>query len=141
MNRLSDLSDTLNRLPPKQKNTNIQTWGREGLDCLGSRTDRHWPKCTIRPPQRLIFPVHMPYCPHVYLAARISIDTDNNHAVTLLGAWPVFQIAEHFFCFYFSFEWFCRFMSFRKKRDGCKDGWFVFDSGMVSGHGKSLLPH
>jgi len=64
-------------------------------------------------------------------ALWISIDTDYNHAEVLLGASPVFQIAEHGFCVYFSFEWFVRFMSFRRKRDGLKDGWFVFDSSLV----------
>lgn len=64
-------------------------------------------------------------------ALWISIDTDHNNAQMLLSAQPIFQIAEHFFCTYFSFEWFCRYMSFKRKRDGLKDAWFVFDSIMV----------
>eukprot|EP00927_Polykrikos_kofoidii_P084895 TRINITY_DN9081_c0_g1_i2.p1 TRINITY_DN9081_c0_g1~~TRINITY_DN9081_c0_g1_i2.p1 ORF type:complete len:652 (-),score=149.45 TRINITY_DN9081_c0_g1_i2:16-1971(-) len=64
-------------------------------------------------------------------AGYISIDTDNNKSTHLLLAAAPFQIAEHAFCFYFTFEWFVRFMSFKRKRDGCKDSWFVFDSLMV----------
>eukprot|EP00443_Scrippsiella_acuminata_P063161 CAMPEP_0115440850 /NCGR_PEP_ID=MMETSP0271-20121206/36513_1 /TAXON_ID=71861 /ORGANISM="Scrippsiella trochoidea, Strain CCMP3099" /LENGTH=815 /DNA_ID=CAMNT_0002866603 /DNA_START=107 /DNA_END=2552 /DNA_ORIENTATION=- len=61
-------------------------------------------------------------------ALWISVDTDNNKADVLLQADMQFQIAEHFFCTYFFFEWFVRFMAFRKKRNGF---WFVFDSIMV----------
>lgn len=64
-------------------------------------------------------------------AIWIGIDTDCNSASMLLEAHPVFQIAEHFFCAYFSFEWTCRFMSFKRKRSGLKDAWFVFDSILV----------
>jgi len=64
-------------------------------------------------------------------ALWISIDTDLNHAMTLLQADPVFQIMEHAFCFYFTFEWYVRFMAFERKRNGLRDSWFVFDSGMV----------
>lgn len=64
-------------------------------------------------------------------AIWMAVDTDNNDSATLNEADAVFQIAEHFFCFYFSFEWFVRFMAFRRKRDGLKDGWFVFDSALV----------
>mmetsp|Transcript_13993 Transcript_13993/g.31724 ORF Transcript_13993/g.31724 Transcript_13993/m.31724 type:complete len:760 (-) Transcript_13993:125-2404(-) len=60
------------------------------------------------------------------------IDTDFNDADTLLEADLIFQVAEHFFCVYFSFEWFVRFMSFRRKRDGMGDGWFMFDTCLVS---------
>jgi len=64
-------------------------------------------------------------------ALWISIDTDNNHADVLLTAHPVFQVAENFFCAYFSFEWFVRYKAFARKVDGLKDAWFVFDSSMV----------
>eukprot|EP00429_Kryptoperidinium_foliaceum_P055506 CAMPEP_0176090638 /NCGR_PEP_ID=MMETSP0120_2-20121206/45393_1 /TAXON_ID=160619 /ORGANISM="Kryptoperidinium foliaceum, Strain CCMP 1326" /LENGTH=704 /DNA_ID=CAMNT_0017424519 /DNA_START=65 /DNA_END=2179 /DNA_ORIENTATION=+ len=64
-------------------------------------------------------------------AIWIGIDTDHNQADVLLAAKPHFQIAEHFFCIYFSFEWLVRYMSFKKKRNGLKDGWFVFDSLLV----------
>merc|ERR1719265_2021099 len=42
-----------------------------------------------------------------------------------------FQFMEHAFCTYFTFEWVMRFMSFKIKRNGLKDGWFVFDSLLV----------
>merc|ERR1712124_190996 len=40
-------------------------------------------------------------------------------------------MGEHLFCVYFFFEWICRFMSFKKKSNGLKDGWFCFDSILV----------
>jgi hypothetical protein len=64
-------------------------------------------------------------------ALWIAIDTDNNTASTLLQAEPVFQIVDHAFCWYFSFEWYVRFSAFEKKRNGLKDRWFVFDSCLV----------
>eukprot|EP00928_Gymnodinium_smaydae_P011598 TRINITY_DN14262_c0_g4_i1.p1 TRINITY_DN14262_c0_g4~~TRINITY_DN14262_c0_g4_i1.p1 ORF type:complete len:813 (-),score=191.96 TRINITY_DN14262_c0_g4_i1:85-2490(-) len=65
-------------------------------------------------------------------ALWIAIDTDNNDATVLLEAEPIFIFADNFFCMYFSFEWFVRFMAFRRKRDGFKDAWFVFDSLLVA---------
>eukprot|EP00928_Gymnodinium_smaydae_P001587 TRINITY_DN10579_c0_g1_i1.p1 TRINITY_DN10579_c0_g1~~TRINITY_DN10579_c0_g1_i1.p1 ORF type:complete len:683 (+),score=135.84 TRINITY_DN10579_c0_g1_i1:60-2108(+) len=65
-------------------------------------------------------------------AIWIAVDTDYNDSAILLTADPMFIVAENFFCVFFSFEWFSRFMSFRRKRDGLKDGWFVFDSFMVA---------
>jgi voltage-gated sodium channel len=65
-------------------------------------------------------------------ALWMSVDTNYNDASSLLMAHPVFQIAEQLFCVYFSFEWFVRFMSFERKLDGRKDGWFVFDSILVA---------
>lgn len=64
-------------------------------------------------------------------ALWISIDTECNGADVLLEAEEVFQIVEHGFCVYFSFEWYVRFKSFKVKRNGCKDAWFVFDSSLV----------
>jgi voltage-gated sodium channel len=64
-------------------------------------------------------------------ALWIAIDTDNNTADTLLQAEPLFQIVDHAFCWYFSFEWYIRFSAFKRKRDGLKDRWFVFDSCLV----------
>lgn len=64
-------------------------------------------------------------------AMWIGVDTDWNKGDTLLEAQPQFQIAEHIFCLFFAFEWFSRFMSFRRKRDGLKDPWYVFDSILV----------
>eukprot|EP00929_Paragymnodinium_shiwhaense_P033304 TRINITY_DN18312_c0_g2_i1.p1 TRINITY_DN18312_c0_g2~~TRINITY_DN18312_c0_g2_i1.p1 ORF type:complete len:785 (-),score=129.14 TRINITY_DN18312_c0_g2_i1:190-2544(-) len=65
-------------------------------------------------------------------ALYIAIDTDLNKGPTLTtAAWP-FQLSEHAFCFYFTLEWFIRFMAFQRKRDGLRDFWFVFDSFMVA---------
>jgi len=43
----------------------------------------------------------------------------------------VFQVAEYFFCVYYSYEWIIRFLAFKRKLDGLKDAWFVFDSLLV----------
>eukprot|EP00928_Gymnodinium_smaydae_P056579 TRINITY_DN39942_c0_g1_i1.p1 TRINITY_DN39942_c0_g1~~TRINITY_DN39942_c0_g1_i1.p1 ORF type:complete len:576 (+),score=110.79 TRINITY_DN39942_c0_g1_i1:138-1730(+) len=64
-------------------------------------------------------------------AIWMMIETDYNPAETLLQADMLFQIAEQFFTIYFCFEWTVRFMAFERKRDGLKDGWFVFDSCLV----------
>jgi len=64
-------------------------------------------------------------------AIWIGIDTDYNKADILLEAEVPFQLAEHSFCFFFGLEWFARFMSFKFKINGLRDGWFVFDSILV----------
>eukprot|EP00747_Dinoflagellata_sp_TGD_P142915 gnl/TRDRNA2_/TRDRNA2_176311_c0_seq24.p1 gnl/TRDRNA2_/TRDRNA2_176311_c0~~gnl/TRDRNA2_/TRDRNA2_176311_c0_seq24.p1 ORF type:complete len:482 (+),score=115.63 gnl/TRDRNA2_/TRDRNA2_176311_c0_seq24:76-1521(+) len=64
-------------------------------------------------------------------AVWIAVDTDYNEADTMLEAEWYFQVMEHFFCTYFTFEWIVRFLSFRRKLDGLKDGWFKFDSLLV----------
>eukprot|EP00929_Paragymnodinium_shiwhaense_P052959 TRINITY_DN2651_c0_g2_i1.p1 TRINITY_DN2651_c0_g2~~TRINITY_DN2651_c0_g2_i1.p1 ORF type:complete len:846 (+),score=209.53 TRINITY_DN2651_c0_g2_i1:81-2618(+) len=64
-------------------------------------------------------------------AIWIAVDTDLNDAAMLIEAHPVFVLAENFFCAFFTFEWYVRYMSFRRKRDGLKDVWFCFDSFMV----------
>mmetsp|Transcript_79417 Transcript_79417/g.247214 ORF Transcript_79417/g.247214 Transcript_79417/m.247214 type:complete len:597 (-) Transcript_79417:56-1846(-) len=65
-------------------------------------------------------------------AVYIAVDTDRNHAPTLLQAHPFFQAAEHLFCVFFSFELFTRFMAFLDKRNCMRDTWFVFDSALVA---------
>jgi len=62
----------------------------------------------------------------------IAIDTDMNNAGLLLNADPIFQVAEHSFCLYFTFELCVRFLSFRRKRDGLRDAWFCFDSALLA---------
>jgi len=72
-------------------------------------------------------------------AVYIAVDTDwnkdetltptNTHSLTEAHAF--FQFMEHAFCTYFTFEWIVRFMSFQTKRNGLRDGWFVFDSLLV----------
>jgi len=64
-------------------------------------------------------------------ALWIAVDTDLNTSSSLLGSKPFFQAVEQAFCFYFTFEWFVRYMSFRRKKDGLHDFWFVFDSALV----------
>mmetsp|Transcript_98742 Transcript_98742/g.156118 ORF Transcript_98742/g.156118 Transcript_98742/m.156118 type:complete len:528 (-) Transcript_98742:130-1713(-) len=64
-------------------------------------------------------------------AVWIAIDTDWNKQENLSDADAIFQVAENGFCMYFSLEWIVRFMAFRRKRDGLKDSWFVFDSLLV----------
>lgn len=64
-------------------------------------------------------------------AMWIWIDTDYNNKEVLLEADLFFFVGENSFCVYFAFEWVCRFMAFKRKRDGLKDSWFVFDSCLV----------
>jgi hypothetical protein len=64
-------------------------------------------------------------------ALWISIDADLNTGTTMLDAPPIFQVAEHSFCIYFTMEWTIRFLSFRQKRNCIRDAWFVFDSALV----------
>eukprot|EP00927_Polykrikos_kofoidii_P025278 TRINITY_DN2274_c0_g1_i4.p1 TRINITY_DN2274_c0_g1~~TRINITY_DN2274_c0_g1_i4.p1 ORF type:complete len:641 (+),score=113.38 TRINITY_DN2274_c0_g1_i4:202-2124(+) len=64
-------------------------------------------------------------------AIWIAVDTDYNDQETLADAKWYFQMMEHSFCVFFSFEWFVRFQAFRNKCDGFTDGWFVFDSCLV----------
>lgn len=67
-------------------------------------------------------------------ALWISIDTDLNKGDTMFDgkAHKIFMAADFMFFGYFSGELFIRFMAFKRKRDGLKDGWFVFDSTLVS---------
>eukprot|EP00929_Paragymnodinium_shiwhaense_P073093 TRINITY_DN37152_c1_g1_i1.p1 TRINITY_DN37152_c1_g1~~TRINITY_DN37152_c1_g1_i1.p1 ORF type:complete len:819 (+),score=218.32 TRINITY_DN37152_c1_g1_i1:111-2567(+) len=64
-------------------------------------------------------------------AIWIAVDLDLNDATILTKAHPMFQIAEHSFCFYFFCEIIIRFGAFRDKSDCLKDAWFVFDSTLV----------
>eukprot|EP00929_Paragymnodinium_shiwhaense_P110759 TRINITY_DN7799_c0_g8_i1.p1 TRINITY_DN7799_c0_g8~~TRINITY_DN7799_c0_g8_i1.p1 ORF type:complete len:795 (-),score=181.08 TRINITY_DN7799_c0_g8_i1:103-2487(-) len=64
-------------------------------------------------------------------ALWMAVDTDLNDAAIILNAHPVFQIADHFFCVYFFWEWSMRLGAFRWKRDGLRDAWFVFDTVLV----------
>merc|ERR1719443_903766 len=49
----------------------------------------------------------------------------------LVNAELPFIIVELFLCVFYSFEWFVRFMAFKRKKDCLRDGWFVFDSVLV----------
>jgi len=72
-------------------------------------------------------------------AVYIAIDTDWNkpepctptNTNDLADAGTFFVFSEHAFCAYFTGEWIVRFMAFKNKLNGRKDGWFVFDSLLV----------
>lgn len=64
-------------------------------------------------------------------AVWIMLDADYNSADFLLDAEPVFQVVEHLFCVLFLAEWAVRFMALKRKSDGRKDMWFVFDTVML----------
>lgn len=65
-------------------------------------------------------------------AVWIAVDTDYNGAEVLLHAHWVFQVAEHCFCTFFVIEWILRFMALSTKCAGLKDGWFMFDTVLVT---------
>jgi voltage-gated sodium channel len=65
-------------------------------------------------------------------AVWIAVDTDYNNSESLLDAGFVFILADVLFFAYFSLELFVRFCAFRRKLDCLKDGWFVFDSFLVT---------
>lgn len=93
--------------------------------------DYYW---TTGLPQRIardpIFE-HTTLCIICLNAIWISIDADLNPAPVLHEAPAIFQIAEHFFCVYFSGEWLLRLFSFRNKANCIRDSWFVFDGALV----------
>lgn len=60
-------------------------------------------------------------------AIWLSIDIDNNSAAVLVDASPIFIVMENMFCLFFTGELLIRFFAFARKRDCCKDFWFVFD--------------
>eukprot|EP00927_Polykrikos_kofoidii_P081644 TRINITY_DN7923_c0_g1_i2.p1 TRINITY_DN7923_c0_g1~~TRINITY_DN7923_c0_g1_i2.p1 ORF type:complete len:617 (+),score=90.20 TRINITY_DN7923_c0_g1_i2:43-1893(+) len=62
----------------------------------------------------------------------IAISTDCNKADVLPEAPPLFQILDNCFCGFFFFEVLARFMSFKRKVDCLKDGWFRFDFVLVA---------
>lgn len=71
----------------------------------------------------------------VFNAIWIGVDVEFNHmnlkkdGKLPLEPWSI--VVEQLFCFYFSFELLVRFLSFRRKCDCAKDGWFVFDGTLV----------
>jgi len=65
-------------------------------------------------------------------ALWISIDTDGNTADNITEAGPVYIAADCLFFGYFGVELFVRFMAFKNKCNCRKDGWFVFDTTLVS---------
>jgi len=72
---------------------------------------------------------------HVVIASNalwIAVDTDLNGADSLLEAKSIFVVAENLFCVYFTLEVIIRFMAFADKFNCLKDGWFCFDSFLVT---------
>jgi hypothetical protein len=73
-------------------------------------------------------------------AVYIAIDTDWNKdepltptdTKSLKDSHWFFQLMEHLFCVYFTFEICVRYSAFARKRNGLKDYWFVFDSCLVT---------
>lgn len=64
-------------------------------------------------------------------AIWIAIDTDNNDAVLVSDADPVFQVVENVFCTYFFGEIAIRFFAFERKKHAFRDKWFLFDFLLV----------
>jgi len=64
-------------------------------------------------------------------ALWIAVDLDHNNEDVLLQADPIFQVAENFFCLFFTSELLCRFAAFEQKRNSLRDSWFVFDLCLV----------
>merc|ERR1712232_575987 len=65
-------------------------------------------------------------------AIYLGVDADHNQADKLIEAGLGFIIMEFLFFLYFAFEWTMRFGAFRYKSDCCRDGWFKFDSFLVT---------
>lgn len=65
-------------------------------------------------------------------ALWISIDTDGNTAPTLLDAKTMYVFMDSAFFTYFSLEVIIRYLAFEKKKNCFKDGWFKFDSILVT---------
>eukprot|EP00927_Polykrikos_kofoidii_P024141 TRINITY_DN22018_c0_g1_i1.p1 TRINITY_DN22018_c0_g1~~TRINITY_DN22018_c0_g1_i1.p1 ORF type:complete len:817 (-),score=129.69 TRINITY_DN22018_c0_g1_i1:325-2715(-) len=64
-------------------------------------------------------------------ALWIAIDTDYNEASMLSQAHWTFQVAEHFFCVYYTGEILIRLFAFKRARDSLTDAWFCFDACLV----------
>jgi voltage-gated sodium channel len=64
-------------------------------------------------------------------AVWIGVDTDRNNEAVLSKARLEFQVMEHFFCIFFSFEWLVRLLAFANKMNCFRDGWFKFDTALV----------
>jgi voltage-gated sodium channel len=70
-------------------------------------------------------------------ALWIGLDTNYNHKKLVKddGSFPLEPgsiVVENLFCVYFTAEVVIRFFGFKRKRDCCKDAWFVFDSFLVT---------
>merc|ERR1719353_2729362 len=65
-------------------------------------------------------------------AIYIGVDSDYNDAQNIYEAHMVFQACSQFFCVYFTWELLVRFFAFKIKADCMRDGWFKFDTFLVS---------
>merc|ERR1719353_2137908 len=65
-------------------------------------------------------------------AIYIGVDSDYNDAQNIYEAHMLFQACSQFFCVYFTWELLVRFFAFKNKADCMKDGWFKFDTFLVS---------
>jgi hypothetical protein len=65
-------------------------------------------------------------------ALWISVDTDGNTAETIVKAKPVYIVADTLFFGYFLVELVTRFLAFKNKCNCFRDGWFVFDTALVT---------
>lgn len=65
-------------------------------------------------------------------AVYIGVDSDYNNAQNIYEAEYVFQACNQFFCIFFTWELLVRFLAFEIKGSCLKDGWFKFDSFLVS---------
>jgi hypothetical protein len=68
----------------------------------------------------------------IFNAVYIGFDSDYNNADNIYKAPAVFQVCSQFFCVYFTWELLVRFLAFEVKHDSLKDGWFKFDTFLVS---------
>lgn len=61
----------------------------------------------------------------------IAVDTDFNHEDVLIESEPSFQIVEHCFCMFFTFELAIRLLSLKRLSTFWMDKWFVYDGALV----------
>ncbi|CAK0797051.1 unnamed protein product, partial [Prorocentrum cordatum] len=64
-------------------------------------------------------------------AVWIAVDVDLNRADDPRDAPLQFQVADQFFCVYFTLEILVRFAAYLSKWHVLRDAWFLFDSGLV----------
>eukprot|EP00928_Gymnodinium_smaydae_P036421 TRINITY_DN25461_c0_g1_i1.p1 TRINITY_DN25461_c0_g1~~TRINITY_DN25461_c0_g1_i1.p1 ORF type:complete len:614 (-),score=79.91 TRINITY_DN25461_c0_g1_i1:517-2358(-) len=67
----------------------------------------------------------------VAYAIWMGVDTDWNDSDVLSESQPIFFVAEHIFCSYFSIELLIRFVAVARKIDCLHDACFVFDFTLV----------
>lgn len=68
----------------------------------------------------------------VLSALWLSIEIDHDNSSVLSEADPIFQVAAHFFCAFFLFEFIIRFGTFREKRRALQEITILFDAGLLA---------